>query len=132
MTHTKTQTTLVLGGTGKASRRVAQRLTALGRPARVGSRSGRPRFDWQDQATWGPALDDVAAVYVSYYPDLATPGAVELLTYLFGKVLDGRNARVADGVRRALGRESRDFARYARDAAASGVWDNPAASGADR
>jgi len=26
-------------------------------------------------------------------------------------------------VRRALGREARDFADYARDAAASGTWD---------
>jgi hypothetical protein len=77
MTHTKTQTTLVPGGTGKTGRRVAQRLTALDRPVRVGSRPGRPRFDWQDRATWIPALDDVAAVYVSYYPDLAIPGAVE-------------------------------------------------------
>jgi len=77
MTDTKTQATLVLGGTGKTGRRVAQRLTTLGRPVRVGSRSGRPRFDWQDQATWTPALDDVTAVYVSYYPDLAIPGAVE-------------------------------------------------------
>ena len=276
MTHTKTQTTLVLGGTGKTGRRVAQRLTALGRPVRVGSRSGRPRFDWQDQATWAPALDDVAAVYVSYYPDIATPGAVEALgsfaelavrsgvrrlvllsgrgepeaehaeqavrasgaeltilrsawfaqnfsedyllgpvlagevalpagevpepfvdvddiadvavaaltrdghagqvyeltgsqllsfaeatgeiakatgrqiryrsvpideyaaaaagqgvpaeavealSYLFSEVLDGRNARIADGVRRALGREPRDFTGYARRTAASGVWD---------
>ena len=57
---------------------------------------------------------------------------VELLTYLFSEVLDGRNARIADGVRRALGREPRDFTGYARDAAASGVWDVPPASGADR
>jgi uncharacterized protein YbjT (DUF2867 family) len=57
---------------------------------------------------------------------------VELLTYLFSEVLDGRNARVADGVRRALGREPRDFAVYARDTGASGVWDAPAANGADR
>src|SRR5215467_9820968 len=77
MTHTKTQTTLVLGGTGKTGRRVAQRLTALGRPVRAGSRSGRPRFDWHDQATWTPALEDVAAVYISYYPDIAAPGAAE-------------------------------------------------------
>jgi len=285
MTDTKTQATLVLGGTGKTGRRVAQRLTTLGRPVRVGSRSGRPRFDWQDQATWTPALDDVTAVYVSYYPDLAIPGAVEavgsfaelavrrdvprlvllagrgepeaelaeqavrssgaeltilraawfaqnfsedyllgpvlagevalpagdtpepfvdandiadvavaaltqdghaghvyeltgsqlltfaeavgeiakatgrqirylpvpieeyaavaagqgapaeaveLLTYLFSEVLDGRNARIADGVRRALGREPRDFTGYARHTAASGVWDTPAASRADR
>ncbi|MDH6711440.1 hypothetical protein P3T27_008198, partial [Kitasatospora sp. MAA19] len=27
-----------------------------------------------------------------------------------------------DGVRRALGREPRDFADFAREAAASGVW----------
>ncbi len=33
----------------------------------------------------------------------------------------GRNAHPTDGVQRALGREPRDFADYARDAAASGV-----------
>jgi uncharacterized protein YbjT (DUF2867 family) len=42
---------------------------------------------------------------------------------LFTNVLDGRNAHVADGVRQALGREPRDFADYARAAAATGVWD---------
>ena len=51
------------------------------------------------------------------------PGEVtDLLTYLFGEVLDGRNAHLTDGVQRALGREPRDFADYARDAAATGVW----------
>ena len=50
---------------------------------------------------------------------------VALITYLFAEVLDGRNASVADGVTRALGRRPRDFTEYARDAAASGVW-NPA------
>ncbi len=48
---------------------------------------------------------------------------VWLLKYLFGKVLDGRNAFVADGVQRALGRAPRDFSDFARVAAASGVWD---------
>jgi uncharacterized protein YbjT (DUF2867 family) len=48
---------------------------------------------------------------------------IEMVTYLFSEVLDGRNAHLADGVQRALGREPRDFADYARDAAASGVWD---------
>jgi uncharacterized protein YbjT (DUF2867 family) len=47
---------------------------------------------------------------------------IDLLTYLFGEVLDGRNAHVADGVQRALGREPRDFSEYARDAAATGIW----------
>jgi len=52
---------------------------------------------------------------------------IDLLTYLFGKVFDGRNAHLTDGVQRALGREPRDFADYARDAAATGVWDLPPA-----
>jgi uncharacterized protein YbjT (DUF2867 family) len=52
---------------------------------------------------------------------------IELLTYLFGEVLDGRNAKPADGVRRALGREARDFAQYARATAASGIWGRQAA-----
>ena len=273
--------TLVLGGTGKTGRRVVERLAARGVPVRVGSRSGEPPFDWEDQATWAPALQDVESVYVSYYPDLAVPGSVEavrsfaelavesgvrrlvllsgrgepeaeraeevvrkvvdakagaewtilrstwfmqnfsedymlehvlsgeirlpagdvptpfldaddiadvavaaltdeghagqlyeltgprsltfeeaageiaeaagrevsyvpvsleehaaeaaahgvpaevveLLTYLFAEVVDGRNASTTDGVRRALGREPRDFRDYAREVAATGVWD---------
>ena len=52
---------------------------------------------------------------------------VELLTYLFAEVVDGRNAGTTDGVREALGREPRDFASYA--AAAAGAWTaTPAAS----
>ncbi|MGC5016444.1 NAD(P)H-binding protein [Streptosporangium sp. DT93] len=268
--------TLVLGGTGKTGRRVVERLVARGLPVRVGSRSGEPPFDWEDPATWEPALRGASAVYVVYSPDLAFPGATETvrafvaraagegvrrlvllsgrgeeeaglseetvrgsglewtilraswffqnfsedylldpvlagevafpagdvlepfvdaddiadvavaaltedrhvgelyeltgprlltfadaaaeiseatgrriryvpvspeeyeeamvghgvpaeyakqLTVLFGTVLDGRNAHLADGVRRALGREPRDFTRYARETAATGVWD---------
>jgi uncharacterized protein YbjT (DUF2867 family) len=273
-------TTLVLGGTGKTGRRVAQRLATLGWPTRIGSRAGEPPFDWQDPGTGAPALDGVGSVYVAYYPDLAAPGAVDvvgsfadvavkqgvrrlvllagrgepeaeqaeqavrdsggdvtvvrstwfmqnfsedymldhilagvvalpaggtaeplvdaediadvavaaltddrhigelyeltgprlltfseavgeiakatgrdlryepvsveehaaaaaehgvpgevidLLTYLFSEVLDGRNAHVTDGVGRVLGRPPRDFADYARDTAATGIW-NPASS----
>jgi len=255
------KSTLVLGGTGKTGRRVVERLNARGVPTRVGSRSGEPPFDWEDPRTWAPALQGVESVYVSYYPDLAVPGAVEtvgsfaelsvksgvprlvllagrgepeaelaeqavrdtgaevtivrstwfaqnfsedymleavlsgelalpagevpepfvdaddiadvavaaltddkhigqlyeltgprlltfaeaveehaaaaaeqgvpdevieLLTYLFGEVLDGRNAHLADGVQRALGREPRDFREYARDAAATSVWNGSA------
>lgn len=47
---------------------------------------------------------------------------VDLLIELFTVVLDGRNSSIADGVERALGRPAKDFADYARDAAASGVW----------
>jgi uncharacterized protein YbjT (DUF2867 family) len=274
-------TTLVLGGTGKTGRRVVERLEARSIPVRVGSRSGKPPFDWEDRTTWAPALRGVESVYVSYYPDVAVPGAVEavrsfadlavkagvrrlvllsgrgepeaeraelalqevvdasagaqwtilrstwfmqnfsedfmlehvlsgeirlpagdvptpfldaddiadvavaalsedghagqlyeltgprsltfaeaaaeiaeatgrevryvpvsleehaaeaaehgvpdevveLLTYLFAEVVDGRNASTTDGVQRALGREPRDFADYAREAATTGVWD---------
>jgi uncharacterized protein YbjT (DUF2867 family) len=40
--------------------------------------------------------------------------AVWMLDYLFATVLDGRNASLADGVQRALGREPTDFAEFAR------------------
>jgi len=271
----ESKTTLVLGGTGKTGRRVAERLLARGVPIRIGSRSAEPPFDWDDAATWAPALRGVRAVYIAYAPDLAAPGAAdairaftaqavasgvgrlvllsgrgeaeaavsertvrdsgvewtvvrcsffaqnfsegafvdsvlageiampggnvaepfvdaddvadvavaaltedghagkvyeltgprlltfaqaaeeiskasgrpvryvpvagddyatllvaqgvpaelaEFLTALFGEVLDGRNAHLSDGVQRALGRAPRDFADYARAAAASGVW----------
>jgi uncharacterized protein YbjT (DUF2867 family) len=274
--NTQNKTTLVLGGTGKTGRRVVERLRARGRAVRIGSRSGRPPVDWNDRSTWAPALEGVGSVYLTYYPDLALPGAVEatrsfaelavasgvprmallsgrgepeaeraeeavrgtgaeltilrstwfmqnfsedymvehvvsgeirlpggdvptpfldaddiadvavaaltddrhvgqlyeltgprsltfadvaaeiseasgrelryvpvtleqhaaeaaehgverdvieLLTYLFREVVDGRNANTTDGVRRALGREARDFRDYARETAASGVWD---------
>ncbi|MEV4621615.1 NmrA family NAD(P)-binding protein [Asanoa sp. NPDC049573] len=54
---------------------------------------------------------------------------IGLIVYLFGEVLDGRNARTTDGVRDALGRAPRDFADYARDAAASGAWEPATAGG---
>jgi uncharacterized protein YbjT (DUF2867 family) len=71
--------TLVLGSTGKTGRRVAQRLMERGVPTRSGSRSGQPPFDWEDQTTWAPALQDVESVYVSFYPDVAFPGAAEAI-----------------------------------------------------
>jgi uncharacterized protein YbjT (DUF2867 family) len=275
--------TLVLGGTGKTGRRVAERLAERGLLVRIGSRSAEPPFDWEKPDTWATALDGVSAAYVSYYPDLAIPGAPEavrsftelavesgvqrlvllsgrgeeeaqsaeqavrevgeeagvewtivrcawfmqnfdenyllepilagevalpsgnvpepfvdaddiadvavaaltedghageiyeltgprlltmeeavgeiskatrqeirffpvtleeyeavlaegdvppeflsFLTYLFGTVLDGRNAYLTDGVQRALGREPKDFSEYARDAAVTGVWSEAA------
>jgi uncharacterized protein YbjT (DUF2867 family) len=91
--HTKP--TLVIGSTGKTGRRVAERLEARGVPTRGGSRSTDPPFDWEDRGTWADALDGVGAAYVSYYPDIAMPGAVEAVTALAETALE-------EGVRRLV------------------------------
>ena len=71
------ETILVTGGTGKTGRRIAERLAANGRPIRVGSRAGRPPFDWAERSTWEPAVRGVGAAYLSFFPDLAVPGAAD-------------------------------------------------------
>lgn len=68
---------LVLGGTGKTGRRIVQRLKAKGVETRIGSRAATPAFDWDDASTWDAALEGMKAVYISYAPDLAVPGAKE-------------------------------------------------------
>lgn len=70
---------LIVGGTGKTGRRVVERLTAQGVPVRIGSRSGSPAFDWENSATWATALEGVSAAYITYYPDLAVPGAAKAI-----------------------------------------------------
>ena len=52
----------------------------------------------------------------------APKDVVWMLDYLFSTVLDGRNAHLTNGIQRALGRPPKDFADYAREVAASGVW----------
>lgn len=94
-THDIQQPVLVLGGTGKTGRRVAARLRDRGLPVRIGSRRSEIPFDWEDPSTWGPALDGTSAVYISYYPDLAAPGAPEAVRSL-------ADAAVDRGVRRLV------------------------------
>jgi len=72
---------------------------------------------------------DIAYIPVphdAFVAGMAESGAPEevvwLLDYLFSTVLDGRNAYLTDGVQRALGRPPKDFADYAAEVAASGVW----------
>jgi uncharacterized protein YbjT (DUF2867 family) len=85
-THlTANGTILVIGGTGKTGRRVAERLAARGFPVRIGSRSASPAFDWNDASTWAASLEGVDRAYVTYYPDLAFPGVSELIAE-FAKV----------------------------------------------
>jgi uncharacterized protein YbjT (DUF2867 family) len=75
-------TILVIGSTGKTGTRVADQLDKRGIPVRHGSRSSDIPFDWDDPHTWAPALAGVAAVYVTYYPDLAVPGSVDAIRAL--------------------------------------------------
>lgn len=65
-----------------------------------------PAHEFLDSLTDGDVPDEIAA----------------LLEELFSEVLDGRNESLADGVQRALGRQPKDFADYARAAAAKGRW----------
>ena len=87
--------TLVIGAGGKTGRRVTDRLTKAGRQVRPASRSTATPFDWDDTTTWRPALVGVDAAYITFYPDLALPGAAETVG-AFAELA------VANGVRRLV------------------------------
>lgn len=109
--------TLVLGGTGKTGRRVAERLAGRGVKTRIASRSVSPSFDWNDQSTWGAALEGVIAVYISYAPDLAIPGATAAIQAFVDKAVE-------QGVRRLVllsGRGEQEAQACERVVQASGV-----------
>jgi uncharacterized protein YbjT (DUF2867 family) len=113
--HTKPA--LIISSTGKTGSRVAERLEARGVPTRAGSRSADPPFDWEDPATWAAALDGAGAAYVSYYPDIAMPGAVEAITAFAETALES-------GVRRLVllsGRGEEEAQRAERAVRESGA-----------
>lgn len=115
--NTNTPLILVLGASGKTGRRVADRLETAGRAVRRGSRSASPPFDWEDPATWPAALEGVASVYVSFYPDLAVPGAPEAVAAF---TAEARRA----GVRRVVllsGRGEAEAQRAEEVVAAAGM-----------
>ena len=85
---------LVLGGTGKTGRRIVSRLSERGVPVRIGSRSGTPPFDWEDTATWAPALHGARAAYISYFPDISVPGAPETIAELARIAVQGGTRRL--------------------------------------
>jgi len=70
---------LVVGGTGKTGRRVAERLQSRGFETRIASRLASPSFDWNNSSNWENILDGVTAAYISYAPDLAIPGATDAI-----------------------------------------------------
>ena len=76
----KDQNMLILGGTGKTGRRVAERLSTLGYTnIRIGSRSQTPAFDWEDADTWLEVIQGINTVYITFQPDLAIPSAAETI-----------------------------------------------------
>ena len=69
-------TVLIVGGTGKTGRRLADHLTARGHRVRIGSRSAAQPFDWADEAGWEPLLRGVDGLYIAHHdnthPDAGT------------------------------------------------------------
>ncbi|XHY19170.1 hypothetical protein SuNHUV7_39860 (plasmid) [Pseudoseohaeicola sp. NH-UV-7] len=78
----QTQPILVIGANGKTGSRIANILSTRGFDVRKGTRNATIPFDWDDETTWAPALEGVAAAYVSYFPDLAFPGADDKIAAL--------------------------------------------------
>lgn len=76
------QNILVIGGTGKTGRKVANKLIELGHNVRIGSRSASPSFDWDHPETWSECLQGIDKVYITFQPDLAVPGALEAIEEL--------------------------------------------------
>ena len=113
------QTILVTGGNGKTGRRVAQRLAALGKSVRIGSRNGSPAFDWENAATWAGALDGIHAVYIAFQPDLAVPGAKETIAAFTSQavasgvqklvILSGRGEKEAQECERIVMNSGADY-----------------------
>jgi uncharacterized protein YbjT (DUF2867 family) len=111
--------TLVIGGTGKTGRRVADRLLKAGRQVRIGSRTAALPFDWEQQDTWEQPLQGVKAAYVAYQPDIAVPGALETVEALFDRaiacgveklvLLSGRGEVEAERAEQALQATSVDW-----------------------
>lgn len=75
----KNQQILVLGGKGKTGSRVVAKLNQLGKNVRACSRSTTPAFDWHQPDTWATAVAGCTAVYITFQPDLAVPGATKLI-----------------------------------------------------
>ncbi|PHR25733.1 MAG: NmrA family transcriptional regulator [Hoeflea sp.] len=76
------QPILIIGSTGKTGSRIVRSLKEKGFSVREGSRNSAIPFDWEQPETWTAALEGVTAAYVSYFPDLAFPGAADKIRAL--------------------------------------------------
>jgi uncharacterized protein YbjT (DUF2867 family) len=78
--NTKEQKTpLILACNGKTAKRVVERFQLNKLEYRAVSRTSLIPFDWYDSTTWHKALQGIRSVYVVFYPDLAVPGAPEII-----------------------------------------------------
>jgi uncharacterized protein YbjT (DUF2867 family) len=80
--------------------------------AEIGTEAGR------DISFVSVTIEDYTAMLTEYG---MPQDFIWLLNHLFTEVL-GSKAQLGDGVQRALGREPKDFADFARETAATGVW----------
>lgn len=113
------QTILVIGSTGKTGSRIAAILAERGFSVRNGSRKAAIPFDWEAPETWAAALDGVSSAYVSYFPDLAFPGAsekIEALTRVAAEagvkrlvLLSGRGESHAQAAEAIVARSGLDY-----------------------
>ena len=112
MTEAKDKRYLVVGATGKTGRRVAERLRSRGLEIRAVSRSTAIPFDWTRDDTWKDALQGSDAAYVTFQPDLAVPGSVDVIRAFLGAakesgvkhvvLLSGRGEEEAEAAEAAL------------------------------
>jgi len=103
---------LVIGATCKTGRRVAEKLRQKGLSVRAVSRSTEIPFDWNSQSTWAAALDGIDSAYVTYQPDIALPGAVDVIRAFLAAaktagvkhvvLLSGRGEEEAEAAERVL------------------------------
>ena len=77
--QTKQNIPLIIGSSGKTGRRVINRFIANGLSFREGTRHSEIPFDWYDETTWQKSLTDISAVYMVFSPDLAVPGAPDII-----------------------------------------------------
>ena len=79
--QTKQKIPLILGSSGKTGRRVVERFNSNGLDYREGTRRSEIPFDWYDASTWQKALQGISSVYLVFSPDLAVPGAPEIIKH---------------------------------------------------
>jgi uncharacterized protein YbjT (DUF2867 family) len=86
----KTHKILVLGANGKTGNRVIERLqNNKNVEVKIGSRTAKTPFDWENPETWNAVLTGTDAIYITFQPDLAVPSAAEIMekfTFLASKL----------------------------------------------